>query len=454
MQQTTYRFLFITSILALALLAPFFIVNAETVVEIHNECRNGNCVSIQGAGISQCTLNSDCGDDPPPQPDDVPAPNPQQVYCITDQGPPLVTGCNPVDNCSICQAEGLGCHTTPGQNCSPGDDEDDDEDKSIFSCKNPIVPCGTKKNPDGTIANPCNLCYLYNLTSNVVNFCLFCLILPISILALLIGGIFMLASMGNPQMLQTGKTAITNTIVGVIIAFASWLIIATIVNTLGYKGFTAAWNVAPTCKQSLAGTAPPLGGTLSNKFCVKPPVNAGDPASCQDLGSAEECTARCEAGGTCQNSCPGGPPGGGTCTPVPAGPCSESNLSSSCFGSLAPEASRICQGESGGNANKPGDPIRDAKGNLVYRSIGLFQINLSVHSIAGLSCPDAFEGPNRPLKDTASARQLYVKCVQAAENEKTNITKACEIRSARGTWKDWWCTAHKCGYISEPCPIK
>lgn len=165
-----------------------------------------------------------------------------------------------------------------------------------------IVPCGSPGQ------QPCNLCHLYTLTKNGIDFMLFDLILPVAIIALLIGGIFMLASMGNPQMLQTGKTAVTNTIIGVIIAFGSWLIIATIVNTLGYKGFTAAWNEAPTCKASLAGTAPPPGGAPSKKFCVIPPSDSV-PASCEDKGNEEVCLNEC-LGGTCQTSCP--PPDGFT----------------------------------------------------------------------------------------------------------------------------------------------
>jgi len=204
-----------------------------------------------------------------------------------------------------------------------------------------IVPCGDQKDANGIITNPCNLCHLYTGAKNIVDFMLFDLILPLAVVALLIGGIFLLASQGNPQMMETGKKAITNTVIGVIIAFGSWLIIATIVNTLGYKGFTAAWNEPPTCKESIAGTAPPpstvekfcvskskpcipyqdkkecvdkcLDGTCQascpavKKFCVSP--DGVKPPTCFDRGSEERCGETCHVG-TCKTSCPDPTPSG------------------------------------------------------------------------------------------------------------------------------------------------
>src|SRR3989344_3352639 len=173
-----------------------------------------------------------------------------------------------------------------------------------------IVPCGTEKGPDGVVSNPCNLCHLYTGAKNIVDFLLFDFILPLAIVAFLIGGIFMLASSGNPQMLQTGKTAITNATIGIFIAFGAWLIIATVLNTLGYRGFTAAWNEPPICKPPLVAQPPPPPVPIAKKFCYKPSPSAGVPESCQDLGTQEAC----ETGppgcldATCRTSCPSTPP--------------------------------------------------------------------------------------------------------------------------------------------------
>lgn len=176
-----------------------------------------------------------------------------------------------------------------------------------------IVPCGTEKDADGVVTNPCNLCDLYTGVKNIIDFLLIDLILPLAIIAFLIGGICMLASAGNPQMLQTGKSAISNTVIGIIIAFCSWLIIGTIVNTLGYQNhFTAAWNEAPTCKAPLGVQPPQPPPPTVKKFCVTPIPD--EPDDCRDKGSEEGCNTGCP-GGTCKTSCPGAPqppsPGGG-----------------------------------------------------------------------------------------------------------------------------------------------
>lgn len=323
----------------------------------------------------------------------------------------------------------------------------DDGARSIFSCKNPIVPCGRPGTPD------CNLCYLYNLTSNIVNFCLFCLILPVSIVALLIGGILLLASRGNPQMLETGKKAIANTLIGVLIAFAAWLIIATIANTLGYKGFTGAWNIAPTCAPSGFGGGGggekttqckctcELGGSV---FTTKDTATCANTCNAQGIGPMKSCIPVTTP-----------PPPGGKCLPMPTGPCSESNLSSSCFKDVAHEASQIC-GESGGDPKSESRTDRATGGgcpppykpNDCPHSAGLFQINFAEHPIGVLPCPNAF----KPINDNGITRYvivdqaLYNKCLAAAKLPQANIATACQIYEAAGNkWSKDWAFGPKCG---------
>ncbi|MEK7173889.1 MAG: pilin, partial [Patescibacteria group bacterium] len=295
-----------------------------------------------------------------------------------------------------------------------------------FSCANPIVPCGRPGTP------PCDLCNLYNLASNVVNYCLFCLILPISAIALLIGGILMLSSMGNPQRLQSGKTAITNTVIGVVLAFAAWLVIGTIVNTLGYenKGFSGAWNTFPGCIKPI-GPAPSVpkekcdnqNGPFSRPCTTS--TSASGIQVCGDDGFwSNICYEYCDAsqagktrpctqyGCPGTNTCVGIPPalyvwtpecadiptdscvptGSGKCpiSPNPNSYCSVEQLSGTCFGSVASEAAQICWQESSGDPAAPGDRSLSADG--VPLSIGLFQILLPCHTIGSLQCPTAFEG--------------------------------------------------------------
>lgn len=343
-----------------------------------------------------------------------------------------------------------------------------------------IVPCGYGNLPS------CNLCHFYNLAKNGIDFMLFRFLVPLAVIALLIGGIFLLASMGNPQKLQTGKTAITNTVLGIVIAFAAWLVIATILNTLGYQGFTPGWSDPPVCQNPVrpvsgGGTVKEScttpgdynscttsNGKLGIKVCTAdkflttcletcdPSQIGGTPRTC-DVGGCTG-TQMCEAAvkdkdgkviiGAWSSKCTQKDPkcvpqGGGTCPAPNDGLCSVSALSASCFGSaFAYEAAQICWQESSGRADAPGDSALSA--DNVPLSIGLFQILLPCHAFGSLNCPAAFEsGCTKPpsgkwkLKSDTASRTLYNNCVKAANDPNANIEKACQIRSAKGNWKDW-----------------
>ncbi|MCH8259841.1 MAG: hypothetical protein IIC46_06515 [Planctomycetes bacterium] len=133
--------------------------------------------------------------------------------------------------------------------------------------------------------------------------------------------------------------------------------------------------------------------------------------------------------------------GGGTCDAVTSGPCTEENLEGECSWD-GNEASQICGAESGGIADRASavDVVADngdcGDGEKLPFSTGLFQINLTVHKIGGLNCPDAFEGKNfdAEIKDC----ELYKKCIDAANDPDTNIAKACDLYEGRGgNWADW-----------------
>ncbi len=100
----------------------------------------------------------------------------------------------------------------------------------------PIVPCGRAGQ------DPCELCHLFELASNVVQFLLqFALVIaPVFIL---IGGIMILASAGVPDRVALGKRIITSAVIGVIIALGAWAILGTLFNALiGGPGFPWPWN--------------------------------------------------------------------------------------------------------------------------------------------------------------------------------------------------------------------
>jgi hypothetical protein len=106
----------------------------------------------------------------------------------------------------------------------------------------PIVPC--KDN--------CNLCHLWKLASNIINFITFNLAIPVATLLFIAAGVIFLISGGNDQRVTLAKTIFTNVVIGLVIIFCSWLIIDTLVKTLANSGTEAgrimgAWNQFPVC---------------------------------------------------------------------------------------------------------------------------------------------------------------------------------------------------------------
>ena len=139
----------------------------------------------------------------------------------------------------------------------------------------------------------------------------------------------------------------------------------------------------------------------------------------------------------------GAKPGNGTCSPVPSGPCSIDNLKSTCLAPNAEVFSKICNVESGGDPNSYSQSDKCRDGNSF--SIGLFQINLTVHSIGGLNCPKAFSAKNYAC--TVINPSLYEQCVKAAQNPNINIQKSCELSRNGSKVSPWRYTSEKCGFL-------
>jgi len=142
---------------------------------------------------------------------------------------------------------------------------------------------------------------------------------------------------------------------------------------------------------------------------------------------------------------------GGSCAETPSGPCSVEELSGTCFKSHADEASGICGIESAGNekAESGSDRCKNDPAKRPF-SIGLFQINLTTHPIGGLNCPEAFEGLNYDCKIVNES--LYAQCVEKAKDPSVNIKKACELSNNGDKWHHWgkcggtWGSNSKCCY--------
>jgi hypothetical protein len=69
------------------------------------------------------------------------------------------------------------------------------------------------------------------------------------------------------------------------------------------------------------------------------------------------------------------------------------------------------------------------KDGYVY-SIGLFQLNLTQHEIAGLDCPKAFKGKNNDA--VVINKNLYDQCAEAAKDVNNNLTEARKVYESQG----------------------
>ena len=101
----------------------------------------------------------------------------------------------------------------------------------------PIVPC----------TDDCTLCDLWHLASNIINFLSFNLAIPLATLLFVAAGIMFLISGGNQEKVALARSIFTNTVIGLVIIFTSWLLIDTLLKTIAIGTFSGAWNVFPTC---------------------------------------------------------------------------------------------------------------------------------------------------------------------------------------------------------------
>lgn len=139
------------------------------------------------------------------------------------------------------------------------------------------------------VGAPCTLCDLSILADRSTRFLLFNVMLPIAALMILIGGILLLTARGNQQQQTQGKAVLTYAVWGMIIAFAAWLIITTLLATLGYKATWYAFPDPSSCVAATGGTNGGGGGG-NEAYCI-----FNGQARCTNVGSCDVCTG--EGGG-------------------------------------------------------------------------------------------------------------------------------------------------------------
>ena len=216
---------------------------------------------------------------------------------------------------------------------------------------------------------------------------------------IMIGGFWYLTSAGNTSRTGEAKKIITNALIGLLVALVTWLLL----------------------------------------YVINPDFVNVDLRSLEDIiiNSGERTYSRYPSVG------PGHGPGNGACEPVPSGVCSVESLKATCLGGNADVFSNIC------NVESNGDPLRFSEVDLCRDgapfSVGLFQINLTVHRIGGLNCPAAFSDKNYDC--TVINESLYNECVAVAQDPTTNLNKACQLSQNGSNVGPWKNTAEKCGFL-------
>lgn len=88
-----------------------------------------------------------------------------------------------------------------------------------------LVPCGTED-------TMCKFSDIYVLAKNIMNFLLFNVAVPLSAGLFTWAGILYVYSAWDPGRRNKAKAILKSTVIGLIIAFAGWLIVTTIISIL------------------------------------------------------------------------------------------------------------------------------------------------------------------------------------------------------------------------------
>ena len=102
----------------------------------------------------------------------------------------------------------------------------------------PLVPC---------IDRACTICDFFVLIKNIVDFLTEAVAMPVAVIILIYGGIMLLTSGGSEDKIRKGKSALWQAVWGLIIVFAAWLIIDTIIKWLANPSIFlfGPWNKIP-----------------------------------------------------------------------------------------------------------------------------------------------------------------------------------------------------------------
>ncbi len=98
----------------------------------------------------------------------------------------------------------------------------------LVGADNGIVPCGP-----GTGKEYCELCDLFQLIINLINFFLITLVPPLAAAFFIYGGIVFYTAMGDPDKINKGRKILTSVAIGVVIVYGAHVFVTSLLGALG-----------------------------------------------------------------------------------------------------------------------------------------------------------------------------------------------------------------------------
>ncbi len=136
----------------------------------------------------------------------------------------------------------------------------------------PLVQCSTSTAPDA-----CTMCDIFKLLKRIIDYVAFTLVPIIAGLLVLMAGFYIILGAASPEMVSTGKKMLTNTLIGIVIIYGSWMVTNFILKSLaGENPLTSSWFVIECIPPNInvSGTIPPVPTSSLDPLCGNKPALA------------------------------------------------------------------------------------------------------------------------------------------------------------------------------------
>ncbi len=103
-----------------------------------------------------------------------------------------------------------------------------------------LVPCGYDLNNNGTYepSEHCTFCDFFSLIDRILDFVFFAIVPAIAVLMVVVGGTYFTFSQGDPANIQRGRDILKSVVFGLLIVYASWLVINLFFVAIGVQQWT------------------------------------------------------------------------------------------------------------------------------------------------------------------------------------------------------------------------